>query len=208
MMILNTGGQGGGVKGGAPPPLVQISTPTPPSGLEGTPPLFLSQGESFYDDTVKSPWRLDFGVFVHHLWKFSAAASLQFSFLTAMHDENRYQYYGLVLSNLENLTDLVWLGYMASSYTCCFNWLLFCNIWFSSMGIDFIWNYYNLFWKITPNSKKVGTKQGTQLAEAKALRSPSRLNFPAAVISYCKTKKIKWLIFLLMWWNPLYGCCA
>ena len=64
------------------------------------------------------------------------------------------------------------------------------------------------FWKITPNSKKVGTKQGTQLAEAKALRSPSHLNFPAAVISYCKTKKIKWLIFLLMWWNPLYGCCA
>ena len=141
-------------EGGGTPPLVQISTPTPPSGLEGTPPLFLSQGESFYDDTVKSPWRLDFGVFVHHLWKFSAAASLQFSFLTAMHDENRYQYYGLVLSNLENLTDLVWLGYMASSYTCCFNWLLFCNIWFSSMGIDFIWNYYNLFLKNYSDFKK------------------------------------------------------
>ena len=105
-------GRGGG--GAPPPPLVQISTPTPPSGLEGTPPLFLSQGESFYDDTVKSPWRLDFGVFVHHLWKFSAAASLQFSFLTAMHDENRYQYYGLVLSNLENLIDLVWFRYMGN----------------------------------------------------------------------------------------------
>ena len=154
MMILNTGGQGGGVKGGHPPLWSKSAHPPLPLAWKAPPPLFLSQGESFYDDTVKSPWRLDFGVFVHHLWKFSAAASLQFSFLTAMHDENRYQYYGLVLSNLENLTDLVWLGYMASSYTCCFNWLLFCNIWFSSMGIDFIWNYYNLFLKNYSDFKK------------------------------------------------------
>ena len=145
--------RGRGEGGGTPP--FGPNQHTHPSLWPGRhPPLFLSQGESFYDDTVKSPWRLDFGVFVHHLWKFSAAASLQFSFLTAMHDENRYQYYGLVLSNLENLTDLVWLGYMASSYTCCFNWLLFCNIWFSSMGIDFIWNYYNLFLKNYSKFKK------------------------------------------------------
>ena len=51
-------------------------------------------------------------------------------------------------------------------------------------------------------------EQGTRLMEAKALRPHARLNFTAAFISYCTTKKIKWLIFLLMWWNPLYGCCA
>ena len=78
--------KGAGWRGGHPPPLVQISTPTPPSGLEGTPPLFLSLGKIFHNGTVKSPWRLDFGLLVHHLWKFSPAASLQFTFLTAMHD--------------------------------------------------------------------------------------------------------------------------
>ena len=40
--------------------------------------------------------------------------------------------------------------------------------------------------------------QGTQLTEAKALRPRVSLNFPTAFISYCTTKKIKWLIFLLM----------
>ena len=60
-----------------------------------TPPLFLSRGKFFHNDTVKSPWRLDFGLLVHHLWKFSPAASLQFTFLIAMHNENKYQYYGI-----------------------------------------------------------------------------------------------------------------
>ena len=31
----------------------------------------------------------------------------------------------------------------------------------------------------------------------KALRRRARSNFPAAFISFCKTKKIKWLILLL-----------
>ena len=35
-------------------------------------------------------------------------------------------------------------------------------------------------------------------SEAKALRQRVRLHFPAAFIFYFTTKKIKWLIFLLM----------
>ena len=56
------------------------------------------------------------------------------------------------------------------------------------------------------NPKFAEEISGYPLMEVKALRPPARLNFPAAFISFCTTKK--WLIFLLMWWNPLYGCCA
>ena len=45
--------------------------------------------------------------------------------------------------------------------------------------------------------KAHGKEQGTRLTKAKALRPRVRLNFPVAFISYCTTKKIKWLIFLL-----------
>ena len=95
----------GGVWGGVTPPPGQNQHPSPqekkhpPSLWPGrhTPPLFLSLGKFFHNGTVKSPWRLDFGHLLHHLWKFSPAASLQLNFLTAVHNENSYQYCGIVL---------------------------------------------------------------------------------------------------------------
>ena len=42
-----------------------------------------------------------------------------------------------------------------------------------------------------------GLNQGTRLKEAKRVWPRACLNFPAAFISYCTTKKIKWLIFFV-----------
>ena len=85
----------GGSHGQNQHPSPQEKNTPPPLACKAHTPSFLSLGKFFHNGTVKSPWRLDFGHLVHHLWKFSPAASLQFTFLTAMHNENRYQYYGI-----------------------------------------------------------------------------------------------------------------
>ena len=92
---------GGGGGGGYPPSGQNQHPPQepPPLAWKAHPPSFWSRGNFFHNDTVKSPWRLDFGLLLHHLWKFLPAASLQFTFLIATHNKNRYQYYGIVPIN-------------------------------------------------------------------------------------------------------------